>query len=391
MQQKEEKEKEEVLQQRKQKKLFSAKSPQISLTVLFTGLILMMAATISAPMVAVVYAANIQGTAGDDTLNGTPKADTINGLDGNDKLFGKSGDDALDGGNGDDEIYGGPGNDEIKDGGEFSLSNKVYGGSGNDNIDVGDDPNTNNYYIYGEAGDDFIKVLANTDISGGAGADTIYCEGFECSINGDSGHDEIHVNSPNQFSVAGGSGNDKVFGIGYWVFGQDGNDYLSLDWAVELNAGEGNDILEASSSTGHSDYIGGHGADTFRCSPGPGDIVQDYNPAEGDRISAANCDIVEDATPPDVQIIQAVDEQGREISDGGTTNSRYIKITFEATEGDIGGISNIACILDGKYTDSCKSPVVYDELSEGTHEFIVRAYDSGHTKFGDDEFTWTIG
>ena len=54
-QQKEEEKEEQLLQQRKQKKLFSTKPPQISLAVLFTGLILMIAATISAPMVAVVY------------------------------------------------------------------------------------------------------------------------------------------------------------------------------------------------------------------------------------------------------------------------------------------------------------------------------------------------
>jgi hypothetical protein len=384
-----EEDKKEVSQERKQKKLFSTKSPQISLSVLFTGLILMIAATISAPLIVVVYAANIQGTPGDDTLNGTPKADTIDGFDGNDKLFGKPGNDLLDGGNGDDEIYGGPGNDEIKDNGvQFD---KVYGGSGNDNIDVGDPSLIGAYYVYGDAGDDFIEVLAHATIYGGPGRDTIYCTGFECTINGDAGHDEIHVNSPNQFSVQGGSGNDEIFGIGYWVSGGDGNDYLSMDLALELNGGEGDDVLEVLEPSSETYYIGGPGADTFNCSPGPGDIVQDYNPAEGDRVSAADCDLVEDATPPDVQITQAVDEQGREISDGGTTNSRYIKITFEATEGDIGGISNIACILDGKYTDSCKSPVVYDELSQGTHEFIVRAYDSGHTKFGDDEFTWTIG
>jgi Ca2+-binding RTX toxin-like protein len=290
-QQKEEKE-EQLLQQSKQKKLFSTKSPQISLAVLFTGLIVLISATISSPTVVAVYAANIQGTPGDDTLNGTPKADTIDGFDGDDIISGKPGNDLLDGGNGDDEIYGGPGNDRIRDGGEFSLYNKVYGGSGNDNIDVGDDANTNNYYIYGEAGDDFIKVLANTDISGGAGADTIYCTGFECTIRGDAGHDEIHVNSPNQFSVQGGSGNDEIFGIGYWVSGGDGNDYLSMDLALELNGGEGDDVLEVLEPSSETYYIGGPGADTFNCSPGPGDIVQDYNPVEGDVISA-DCETIE--------------------------------------------------------------------------------------------------
>jgi Ca2+-binding RTX toxin-like protein len=254
----------------------------------------MIAATISAPMVVVVvFAASIKGTPGDDTLNGTPKTDVIKGFDGNDKLFGEAGNDILDGGNGDDEIYGGDGNDKIRDVGEFGDDSKVYGGSGNDNIDVGDDPNTNPYYIYGEDGADYIEVVSvSATIYGGSDGDIIYCRGFECSINGDEGDDEIHVDSPNQFGVEGGSGNDEVFGIGYWVSGGDGNDYLSLDSARGLWGGEGDDVLEVLEPSSETYYNGGPGADTFNCSPGPGDIVQDYNPAEGDVISA-DCETIE--------------------------------------------------------------------------------------------------
>ena len=46
------------------------------------------------------------------------------------------------------------------------------------------------------------------------------------------------------------------------------------------------------------------------------------------------------------------------------TNSRYIKITFTATEGDIGGIYRYKLHLDGQYIFSCKSPVVYDKVKE---------------------------
>src|ERR671923_1286408 len=93
-------------------KQFSSKSSLLpAVLAIFTGAIM-----ITIPLVPVlVFAANIDGTPGDDILNGTDEADTINGFDGNDKLFGKGGDDTLDGGNGGDEIYGGDGNDEIKD------------------------------------------------------------------------------------------------------------------------------------------------------------------------------------------------------------------------------------------------------------------------------------
>ena len=39
------------------------------------------------------------------------------------------------------------------------------------------------------------------------------------------------------------------------------------------------------------DYNGGPGADTFNCSSVPGDIVEDYNPMEGDSVSA-DCETV---------------------------------------------------------------------------------------------------
>jgi Ca2+-binding RTX toxin-like protein len=387
---------EEIMRRRrKQKKLFSSKShlPTLALAI-FTGLIVTMMTVSSPSMVVFVLADTIQGTPGDDTLNGTPEADTINGFGGNDKLFGQGGDDTLDGGTGDDEIYGGDGNDEIKDANDevINYGNKVYGGSGDDNIDVGIDYTRNDFYdVYGEDGADYIKVVSNAAISGGPDDDTIYCTGYECSISGDEGDDEIHVQLYDVgSSVGGGSGNDKIFGKGYSVDGEEGNDYLSLDYAPYLYGSEGDDVLEVTSSLGSSYFNGGPGSDNFKCSPGPGDSVEDYNPQEGDAVSA-NCETVEDTTPPAVQITQAVDKKGVEVSDGGTTtNSRYIKITFEATEGDVGRIVSIQCSLDGQAFTSCTSPVVYDKLMKGTHEFTVRAFDTGYRN-GEDEFTWTIG
>jgi Ca2+-binding RTX toxin-like protein len=299
---------EKVRRQRlKQKKRFSSKSPlSIVALAIFTGLIVVMM-TVSAPAVVVfVLADNIQGTSGDDTLNGTDEADTINGFEGNDLIFGEGGDDTLDGGNGDDEIYGGDGNDEIKDANDelTNYGSKVYGGSGNDNIDVGIDYTlVDFYYVYGEDGADYIKVVSNADIHGGPDDDTIYCTGYECTINGDEGNDEIHIEVHDVGSwVHGGSGNDEIFGKGYGVSGDEGNDYLSLDWALELHGDSGDDVLEVlDPSEGGSYYNGGPGADTFKCSPAPDDLVEDFNPGEGDTVSA-DCETVEDTTPPDVEI-----------------------------------------------------------------------------------------
>jgi Ca2+-binding RTX toxin-like protein len=376
---------------RQKQKQFSSKSlPPVAFAI-FTGVIVLLLMMPSS-LILVVFAANIDGTSGDDTLNGTPKADTINGFDGNDKLFGKAGNDALDGGNGDDEIYGGPGNDKIKDANDEPIwfGNKVYGGSGDDNIDVGRVSGDGvSYYIYGEAGSDYIDVIATEGIVyGGPGEDTIYCIADYCALYGNQGNDEIHIEGSEiaSSSAIGGSGNDKLYSkSSLFLEGNEGNDYLF--GGSELDGGKGDDILEEAAF-----YKGGPGADTFKCSSDDGyEIIEDYSPEEGDTIiSAADCHIIEDAAPPDVEITQAVNSEGSEITYGGTTNSRYIKITFEAAEGEIGEVRSIQCSLDGQEFTSCTSPVVYDELEEGTHEFTVRALDTNY-RAGEDEFTWTIG
>jgi hypothetical protein len=55
------------------------------------------------------------------------------------------------------------------------------------------------------------------------------------------------------------------------------------------SGGKGDDILEGAVANNY--YTGGPGADNFKCSPGPGHVVEDYNPAESDTICAA-CETV---------------------------------------------------------------------------------------------------
>jgi hypothetical protein len=348
-------------------KQFSSKSLAAALAI-FTGVMI-----ITIPLAPVlVFAANIDGTPGDDTLNGTPEADTINGFEGNDLIFGEGGDDILDGSKGDDEIRGGDGNDEIKDGNADPLTaridygNKVYGGSGNDDIDVGIDYTRSDfYYVYSEDGADYIEVVSNADIKGGIDDDTIYCTGFECTVNGDEGHDEIHVQLYDVGSyVSGGSGNDEVFGKGYGVNGNEGNDYLSLDSAVDLKGGEGDDVLEVIEPSYETYYNGGPGADTFNCSPGPGDIVEDYNPGEGDTVST-NCETVQGTTPQPIQTVLTLNTitsvpWGKDVTVTGKladANNAGIggkTITFDGTGAD--NIADIVTSTDGTFTAKGASP-----------------------------------
>jgi Ca2+-binding RTX toxin-like protein len=252
----------------------------------------------SVTTIVIVLAYNISGTSGNDTLHGTPESDTITGFEGDDKLFGEGGDDILDGDVGSDDINGGEGIDEIKD--ESGESNKVYGGSANDKIDVGTAyHSTDLYYIYGDDGSDVVRVIAgHAIVNGGLGNDTIYCSANQCDISGEEGYDEIHietVDSEAGYNADGGSGNDKLFVQpgGASIHGNDGDDYLFSGGGGFLEGDVGDDILEG--LRGWTYYNGGPGADTFKCSPGSGDTVEDYNLEEGDQVSTVDCEQVNSA------------------------------------------------------------------------------------------------
>jgi Ca2+-binding RTX toxin-like protein len=98
----------------------------------------------------VVLAAEIQGTAGDDTLTGTSKSDFIYGHGGNDTIYGRAGWDELWGGFGSDNLRGEGGN------------NTLHGEGGNDTL-------TGNAKNDELRGGDGVDVLA-----GGGGDDRLY-------------------------------------------------------------------------------------------------------------------------------------------------------------------------------------------------------------------------
>ena len=74
-----------------------------------------------------VWAATVQGTAGNDTLRGGAGADRIYGKGGNDKLIGAAGNDLLVGGPGNDRLVGGTGADTLRCGpGRDSVTRDVH-------------------------------------------------------------------------------------------------------------------------------------------------------------------------------------------------------------------------------------------------------------------------
>ena len=155
----------------------------------------------------------LSGTDGNDTIEGTVDNDTILGGAGSDQITGSGGADYIEGGDetdlwSGDYIQGGPGNDTILGGaGRDDLNgntgnDSILGGTGDDNFGVSggegsdtlkgglgndtfnlwvyDNSNTQKTTVYGDEGDDAIKVyVANwsggddyVTATGGAGRDT---------------------------------------------------------------------------------------------------------------------------------------------------------------------------------------------------------------------------
>jgi len=181
---------------------------------------------------------------GDDIAFITAAGSDVSGDAGNDKLVlgdaggtlrGGAGDDLLIGGSGANHLFGGDGSDVI-DGG--AGADEVNGNRGGDTIDGGAGGSDT---LFGGQGDDLITVHAGAaNVNGNIGQDTIIGGAGDETLHGGQGDDVI----------VGGAGAD-------WISGDRGDDVLT----------------------------GGAGADTFHISAGGGaDRVQDFNPAEHDRV-----------------------------------------------------------------------------------------------------------
>ncbi len=179
------------------------------------------------------------GGAGPDNLRGTLGSDVLRGGANVDWLFGRKGDDVLDGGIGDDVLLGGAGQDTLS-GGEHrdrAQYSEALSGVTADLLK----PQTNT----GEAmGDVYIDI---EDLAG---------SGFDDRLLGNSGANRL--------------------------FGRDGNDFLSgRNGADYLNGGSGRDTLDGGA---HNDTLrGGTQGDLFVFNGGA-DVVEDFKPAEGDRL-----------------------------------------------------------------------------------------------------------
>ena len=201
------------------------------------------------------------GGAGNDILDGSGSGDALFGDDpsnpavgGNDTLNGGDGDDGLDGGTADDVLHGGKGVDWL------------YGQAGNDQFDGGDDTDA----LFGGDGNDVLI--------GGAGGDSVDGGDGDDQQFGDDGVDWLFGQADTD-TLDGGNGGDVLFA-------GDGNDVLTGGADGDsLDGGPGDDVLDG--GPGIDVLFGSTGADTFifaQPSQG-GDVVRDFNAAEGDTVA----------------------------------------------------------------------------------------------------------
>jgi Ca2+-binding RTX toxin-like protein len=207
------------------------------------------------------------GGSGNNTILGFQGNDTISGLGGNDLLVGGMGDDSISygvasgvGSTGSSLIYGSEGADSIVSAGG-SGSNTIVGGTGIASIDATAD------------GADYIDVSADSGrdlVLGNYGDDTIF--GPVATISGGFGSFD-QSGSPYD-TLVGGYGNDilvsgVIQGVGpvlnnapVLILGNQGSDTVDAFGPATVYGGQGDDFIQAASSTADL-IIGGEGGDTI--------------------------------------------------------------------------------------------------------------------------------
>lgn len=200
---------------------------------------------------------------GGGTVGNTDQAISITTGLADDLIEGGNGNDTLKDGGGQNLIYGFGGDDRI----ETSFSNNgtslINGGEGNDSI-YADGQDT----VFGDAGDDTIRIQTNSVANGGAGNDSL------TSISNSSTTNNIfHGGDGNDF-IATGGGNSVAYG-------DNGNDQFSSSGALDtLHGGAGDDYFTLGSTYaggGGRLINGGSGTDTVKLS---GLHVIPWNPSQ---------------------------------------------------------------------------------------------------------------
>lgn len=183
----------------------------------------------------------LAGGAGDDTLEGGLGNDDLQSQAGDDVLRGGAGDDVLLGGDGEDLLDGGAGDDEIEGGRGLDT---MLGGAGNDTLEDNVFPGglrdaSAISVMDGGDGDDLLRFLAGSTVTGGDGADTMFgvADGSIDAVTRitdfDPSMDQLELD------VVAGSDNEGSLTLQDWADGTGANLQLGDDVIAEIAGAQG--------------------------------------------------------------------------------------------------------------------------------------------------------
>jgi hypothetical protein len=118
---------------------------------------------------------------------------------------------------------------------------------------------------------------------------------------------------------------------------------------------------------------GGGGGSGF----GPNDVVFNSGERSGNGLVTITF-----TTPPDITAPTATIDSGP----SGTTNIKTAEFAFSSSEVD----STFECSLDGSTYKACDSPKSYNDLSDGSHTFSVKATDKAGNTSSPASQPWTV-
>jgi hypothetical protein len=221
---------------------------------------------------------------------------------------------------------------------------------------------------------------------------------------GGEGERFLAASAPSQAVVDQASGEVRTFGqvFLYSLPAGGGDTETPPDTTAPTLETPGNMFVEATSTSGAVVTYSVTATDAGQavtpvCSPASGStfpmgattVQCTATDAASNSAAASFVVTVRDSTPPQTQLVSAVDGHSKAVSNGGSTVSD--DITFKFGGIDAIGVTGYYCSWDGAAGTPCTSPLSRSNLSAGQHVFSVLARDGrGNADESPATFTWRI-
>lgn len=291
----------------------------------------------------------IAGAGGNDLLNGGDGNDTLLGNDGNDTINGDAGNDVMRGGSGNDSQFGGTGSDNIDTGSLAAGAATEFVDAGSDNDSV----TTRGEFLTGRFTGQDLDPSDNPDnpfdsdgvdqFDGGSGVDNLTITGSNTAPQGQQGLNDVQnfqdiflssgtfnftIDNNSVFEgdhdarvAAGGAEGETT--INATISNQATVNASTLDQAIELIGGDGNDVL-----------FGGRGNDTIE---GDGDTGTNSGGADDLRGGAGD----------DTFVTSASEMTGTDTMEGGSGNDTILITNDNGRTSGLAGSSGNAAVVSG--------------------------------------------